>query len=304
MSLLKGLIAATYTPMDGQGNIRTDVIPDYADLMIRSGCNGFYVCGSTGEGISLTPDERMEVARAFTEVADGRVPVVIQVGCNSVRTSEQLAAHAQQIGASAVSCNAPNYYKVNDAQTLVDITERVAAAAPDTPFYYYNIPSLTGAAIDMIEYLRFAAPRIPNLAGIKYTDTKVFEYQECLEYQSGRYEVLWGCDEMLLSALVVGCGGAIGSTFASAMPCYLGVMECYAAGRIEEARQWQARSWQLVRVLSRYGNLHAAQKAVWKMLGLDFGPCRLPIPPLAEGAAEKIRADLEKIDFFSWCTKV
>jgi len=304
MPLLKGLIAATYTPMDSEGNIRPDMVPDYVDLMIRSGCQGLYVCGSTGEGISLTPEERMETARAFTESTAGRVPVVIQVGCNSVRVSEELAAHAEEIGASAVSCNAPSYFKVTDAATLVDITERIAGAAPSTPFYYYNIPSLTGAAIDMTEYLRLAAPRIQNLQGIKYTDTKVFEYQECLEYEDGRYEVLWGCDEMLLSALVIGCGGAIGSTFASAMPCYRGVMECYLSGQIEEARKWQARSWQFIRVLNRYGNLHAAQKVLWKMRGVDLGICRLPIPPLPEGAAERIREDLEKIDFFSWCTEV
>lgn len=300
MPLLEGLISAPYTPMDGQGELSLHALPEYVDRIIQSGCRGMYVCGSTGEGISLTTQERKAVTEAFVDAVDGRVPVVVQVGANSLPTSCELAAHAQAVGADAVSCNAPCYYKIDTPELLTNLTSRIAAAAPDLPFYYYHIPALTGAAIDLIQYLDLASDRIPNLQGIKYTETSAFVFQECMNYQEGRYEVLWGCDEMLLSALAIGAKGAIGSTYATAMPCYRRIVEAWDAGNLETARSWQLKSWQMVKVFLRHGHLHASQKAVWKMMGIDLGICRLPIPELPDGAEEKIREDLESIGFFDW----
>ena len=230
MYRLKGLIAATYTPIHDDGRLNLEPVPAMVDRLIEDGLAGLYVCGSTGEGMSLTGAERKAVAEAFVSAAAGRVPVIVQVGHNSVTEAAELAAHAQQIGADVISATAPGYYKVDSVEMLAACMAQIAASAPDLPFYYYHIPALTGVALDMLSFLRLAGKQIGNLAGIKYTCPTVQEYQACLELDDGRFDILWGCDEMLLSALVVGAQGAVGSTYNIAAPFYRRILDVLHGG--------------------------------------------------------------------------
>ena len=95
---LTGLIAATYTPLDSNEELNTSAIGPMVDHLLASGVKGLYVCGSTGEGISLASNERKVVAHTFVEATHGRVPVIVQVGHNSLTEAKQLAAHAKQAG--------------------------------------------------------------------------------------------------------------------------------------------------------------------------------------------------------------
>jgi N-acetylneuraminate lyase len=296
---LTGLIAATYTPMRTDGSLRLEQAPAMVDRLLNDGVSGLYVCGSTGEGMSLTSDERRGVAQAFTTAADGRMPVIIQVGHNSLADARQLAAHAQQIGADAISATCPSYFKVNTAQALVDCMAEVAAGAPDLPFYYYHIPALTGSPIDMVEFLQQAVERIPNLVGLKYTAPTVHDYQSCLLHDDGRFDVLWGVDEMLLSALVIGTRGGVGSTYNIAAPLYRAIITAFESGDLAEAARLQALSVELVRTLCKYP-FHSAMKAVLKMLGNDVGVCRLPHPLLSADDIDALRTDLDTVGFFQW----
>jgi len=268
---LRGLIAATYTPMDDKGRLRLEVVPRMVERLLAEGLSGLYVCGSTGEGMSLSSSERREVAAAFVESAGGRVPVVVQVGHNSLREAAALASHARQIGADAISACAPSYFKIHRVSILVECLAEIAAAAGGLPFYYYHIPALTGVSLDVVQVLQQAGERIANLAGMKYTHTAVHEYQACCQLENGRFDVLWGCDEMLLSALAVGARGAVGSTYNIAAPLYRRIMGAFRAGQWEEARHWQEHAVRLIRTLS-----------------------------LSEQQLAELRRELDRIGFFQW----
>ena len=244
---LTGLIAATYTPMDAQARLCLDKVPPMVDQLIAEGVTGLYVCGTTGEGMSLTGTERQSVAEAFVKAAAGRVPVIVQVGHNSTAEAAQLAAHAHKIGADMISATAPSYFKVSKVTLLTDCMAEIAAGAPQLPFYYYHIPTLTGADLDMVTFLEQAGARIPNLAGLKYTCPTVHEFQACQEAAGGRFDILWGTDEMLLSALVVGARGAVGSTYNIAAPLYRRLIDAFQAGDLEQARRLQWLSANMVR---------------------------------------------------------
>src|SRR3546814_18416429 len=97
----------------------------------------------------------------------------------------------------------------------------IASGAPETPLFYYHIPSLTGVGLDMVELLQISEKTVPTLAGIKYTAHFVYEFQACLNYPGDAYDVLSGSDEMLLSALLTGAGGFIGSTYNFLEPLFL-----------------------------------------------------------------------------------
>jgi len=297
---LTGLIPAAYTPMHADGSLKLELVPKMVDCMVAGGASGIYVCGSTGEGPSLTGAERMRVVEAFVQAAAGRLPVIVQVGHNSVMESRELAAHAQAAGADVISATSPSYFKPGSADALSASMALLAGGAPALPFYYYHIPSLTGVPIDMVEFLELSKERIPTLAGMKYTDLKIFEYQAALNCCDGRFDILWGCDEMLLSAMAVGARGAVGSTFNVLPELYLKIMAAFDAGDLEEARRCQYLSVQFVKIINRHAPLHTSLKAVMKMIGLDCGGVRLPQMALASGVYQKIEADLDAAGLREW----
>ena len=98
---LTGLVAATLTPMHSDGSVNLQVIPHLVDHLDRAGVDGIYICGSTGEGISLSSQDAA-VAEAYVSAAKGRMKTVIQVGHNSMVEAKALAAHAAEIGADCI----------------------------------------------------------------------------------------------------------------------------------------------------------------------------------------------------------
>ena len=293
-SRLEGLIAATFSPLQQNGSLDLKQVPCMTDFLIRQGVNGLYVCGSTGEGMSLSGDERRQMTEAWVQAASGRAPVIVQVGHNSTEEARQLSEHAQRTGADAVSATCPSYFKVHDVETLIECMQPVAAGAPDLPFYYYHIPSLTGSALDVADFLRRAVDRIPNLAGLKYTDTALHEFQRCVELNDGQFDVVWGCDEMLLGALATGTRGAIGSTYNVAAPLYRELIDAFHHGDLVLARSLQSKSVEMVHVLMRYP-FHAAMKEVLRLQGMPCGPCRPPQRPLSGNDATRLQQELSAI---------
>jgi N-acetylneuraminate lyase len=296
---LSGLVAATFTPMRPNGPLHLEMVKSIVDHLISSGVTGLYVCGSTGEGPLLGSEERRATAAAYVEAAAGRLPVVVQVGHSSVNVARGLAAHARQIGADATSAVAPYYFKPPSVPVLVECLAEIAGGAPELPFYYYHIPALSGVNADMIEFLQQASVKIPNLAGIKYTPPTMDEFQTLLAHEGGRYCILFGRDEMMLSGVAVGAPGFVGSTYNFMAPLYNRLIAAYEQGHVVEARRCQGLSVKVVRLLCRY-RLHAGLKAIMGMIGLDCGPTRLPIVPLNSEEQSNLHRELEAIGFFQW----
>ena len=299
---LAGLVAATYTPLKLDGSLQLNQVGPMVDHLLGSGINGLYVCGSTGEGMSLSGKERQSVAKAFVESTNGRAPVIVQVGHNSLAEASELATHAQRIGADVISATCPSYFKVNTVDLLIDCMAEVAAGAPDLPFYYYHIPTLTGSKIDMVNFMQRGSERIPNLVGLKYTEATLHEFQQCLELDDGRFDVVWGFDEMLLGALATGAKAGIGSTYNIAAPLYNEMISAFDIGDLPQARRLQALSVNMIRTLNHFP-FHPAMKAVLGMRGFDVGGCRLPQSRLSNEDVNTLRSELDSIGFFEWSEK-
>lgn len=301
---IHGLIAAPFTPLTAAGALNLSVIPAYASLLHRNGVAGAFVCGSTGEGVSLTTAERCAVTRAWVAAAPAGFKVLVHVGHTSVADSQALAADAQAAGAHGAAAMAPLYFKPANAAQLAAACAPIAAAAPALPFYYYHIPSMTGVALPVVDVLRAAAPLIPNLAGAKFTYENLMDYQECLALDGGRYDLLFGRDEILLAGLVLGARGGVGSTYNCAAPLYLDLMAAFDRGDLATARARQLQSVALIQFVVRSGlPVMPAFKAIMGMLGVDCGPARLPLPPLSLAQVAQVRAGLEALGFFAYACK-
>jgi N-acetylneuraminate lyase len=297
---LAGLIAATHTPFHPDGSLNLAVVETQAAHLLMNGVKAVFIGGTTGESSSLSLDERRALAQRWSEVTQGtEMKVIVHVGSNCLADARVLAAQAEQLGATAISALAPSYFKPRSVEMIVACAADIAAAAPRTPFYFYDIPSMTGVNLSMPDFLAQAHERIPTLAGLKFTNPDLMSFQQCRRARGGAFDVPWGCDEFLLAALALGATNAVGSTYNFAAPVYHRLWRAFDSGDLAAARDEQFRSVQLVAALAPRGFMGAA-KAVMKMLGVNVGPARLPNGNLDTAQTAQLRAELEAVGFFEW----
>ena len=295
-----GLVAATHTPFHADGSLNLAVVEKQAEHMLASHVKTVFIGGSTGESHSLTLPERQALSQRWSEVMRGTpLQLIVHVGSNCLSDAKTLAAQAEKLGAMAISALAPSYFKPRSIELLVACAADIAAAAPATPFYFYDIPTLTNVHFSMSKFLSLGQDRIPTLAGIKFTNTDLMAYQMCLHADAGKWDILFGCDECLLAALALGAKGAVGSSYNFAAPIYHRLIEAFERGDLTADRKQQLRSVQLIQLLDSLGYV-GATKAVMEMLGVPVGPARLPNNNLTTEQSVELRRKLEEMDFFNW----
>jgi len=297
----KGLIAAPFTPMHADRTINFNAVDHYARWLHQSGVVGAFICGTTGEGTSLTLEERRQVAERWVAVAPAGLRVIVHVGGNCLVDSRALAAHAQSIGADSIACLSPFFFRPAGAEGLVDWCEQVAAAAPRLPFYYYHMPSMTGFSVKVCEFLRLAGKRIPNLAGVKFTFEDLDDFGRCLQLEDGRFDMLFGRDELLLTALKLGARGAVGSTYNYAAPVYQALIAAYDRGDHSKAAELQALAVRMINALLECGAQPiAAFKWLMSQVAVDCGPVRLPLNEPTREQIAVLETKLQASGIYSW----
>lgn len=296
---LTGLVAAVHTPFDQSGAVNLDVVEKQHAWLLQNSVTKVFACGSTGESSSLTLLERRAMMERWAAVSRGTpMQVVAHIGSNSLPDCVELAAHAQKHGARAIAALAPSYFKPRGVTELLEWCRTIAAAAPETPFYFYDIPLLTGVNLSMPELLERAVS-IPNFAGLKFTNNDMYSFQQCLRVASGRYDIAFGFDEMLLSALALGAVGAVGSTYNFNAAVHHRVIDAFQKGDIATAREEQYKSVLTIKTIVKYGFM-GGTKGIMEMFGIPVGEPRLPHHSLDADAKKGLRADLEAIGFFDW----
>lgn len=298
MEKLQGLIAAPFTPMNTDGSLNLSIIKSYYELLKRNGNTGAFIAGSTGEGVSLTFNEKKQLTEAWAKVTqhDDDFKVISLVGGCCIADCIELAQHAQAHGLYAVAFTAPFYFKPASVKALAECCKQIADAVPDMPFYYYHIPVLTGVGFAMYDLLQEAYGVIENFAGVKYTHEDFMDFLSCMQYKNGHYDMLWGRDENMLSSLVLGAKGAVGSTYNYAAPLYHELVAAYEKGDFTLAQKLQQQSIDMIRLLGKYGGI-ATGKAYMKLIGLDCGGFRLPVKNMDAAQYELFKKDAESVGF-------
>ncbi|HRG80869.1 MAG TPA: dihydrodipicolinate synthase family protein [Chitinophagaceae bacterium] len=295
---LSGLIAAPFTPMHKDGSLHLEIIPQYYEMLKVNGIKGAFICGSTGEGVSLTSHEKMRVAEAWAACTrdDEDFIVMPLLGGVSLSDCKDLALHARENGLYAVSFTAPFYFKPASVEALAACCQEIASCVPDMPFYYYHIPVLTGTSFSMIDLLKAVDGKIPNFAGIKYTHEDFMDFLSCLHYREGKFDMLWGRDENMLPALSLGVRASVGSTFNYAAPLYYRLIDAFQHGDLKKAALLQQQSIDMIRLLGKYGGI-ATGKAYMKLIGMDCGEFRLPVRNMSDRDFEKFSDEVSELGF-------
>ena len=272
----KGILAATVTPYTADNKVDLVSLKKLVRYLMDRGIDGFYVGGTTGEAFLLTQDERKAILEAVLEESAGEKQVIAHVGNISTDFAIDLARHAEKAGADAISAISPFYYKfsLNEVKGYyLDIMNSV-----NTPMFIYNFPNISGFTLTP-EVLGELCEK-GNVAGVKFTSNNFHDL--ALMKQAHPELTIWnGFDQMLLSGLVAGADGAIGSTYNVIGPIALHVYHSFLKGNIAEAQHYQNMINQMVKLSSRHNNLKVVRR-VLDLEGVHCGPCRPPFTPLTE----------------------
>lgn len=294
----KGIMAAGFSPFDVDGKPKLEAIPPLVDHLIEQGIDGFYLTGSTGEGMSCSIEQRMAIVEAYMQAVNKRVPVIICVSHASHEASTLLTKHAIEVGADAVSANLPTYYGINNLDHLVYGVQKMVDCQDELPFIYYHIPGKTGLNFKMYDFLEAIAGSLPQLKGIKYTAGNLDDYIRCEHTFGKELKMYFGVDELFLPALSLGADAFIGSTYNFMLPMYQKMVEQYNHNAHKEATMQYYQVAQIINSFLKYDGL-SAQKAMMKMVGHDFGPPKPPVRPLLETQYNDLSLILEQQGFFN-----
>jgi dihydrodipicolinate synthase/N-acetylneuraminate lyase len=270
--MIRGAFAAALTPLrDGGGALDEAAFAPYVGFLADGGVDGILACGTTGEGILLSLEERRRAAELFLAAASDRaLAVAVHCGAQTTADTAVLAAHAAESGADAVAVIAPPYFALDDRALEAHFVAAAAACAP-LPFYLYEFAARSGYAVpvEMVERLR---ERVSNLRGLKVSD-KPWEKVE--PYLIDGLDIFVGAESLVAQGLAHGAAGAV-SGLAAVYP------EVVAALVREPMPEHTAEAERLRAELERFP-FHAAAKVVAARRGVPIGPdVRAPLRVLTD----------------------
>jgi len=299
---VKGLMCPPITPFTADGEVNYDIIPAYVQHHLDFGVPNVFLTGTTGEGINLTLTERKKVVEAWMAAGRGKLDsIVVHIGAANLKDTQELAVHAQQVGADAVCCVCPSYFKPVTVEDYVAYMQQVASVVPNLPFYLYDIDFMTGIFFSMNDFCTLAKERIPNFKGLKHTSPS-FTSMNTVLLNHPDLEVWLGSETEYLESLAIGMDVTIPNSYIGHV-----LNRCKAAfdrGDMKSARLEQNRAVQVVNIRKKYGlSFPGGTKVILRALGLEVGGTRLPLPPVSDSVVEKVKKELQDIGFFDWATK-
>ncbi len=291
MSGFRGVWPALVTPLGDGGRVNVAVTQELTDALIAAGVSGLYVCGSTGEGVLLSPEQRREMAEVAIKAAKGRVPVMVHVGAINTEQAVDLAQHASLAGADAISAVPPFYFDYPQ-DALRAHYEAITDAAGGVPLYLYYIPCYTGN--EMTPEQLAALCRIPGVAGIKFSHTDMAYLSAFMALRDpDATNVMSGPDDLHLLCAVLGAEGAVGSTYNFMPRLYVDIRGALEAGELAMARRLQFCANRVIDVVRRYGAIPAV-RAMCQRLGFAVGSAVPPMPTLSGDQLKRFHHEMDE----------
>ena len=286
----EGIMPALVTPLDENGKVNEKVTRELVEYQLGQGAYGFYVLGSTGEGLLLTEEERMKMCEIVVSQVNKRKPVICHIAAMNFDEAKRLCAHAKSCGADALSAIPPIFFKYsqddiyNYYKTLAEVT--------DLPFIMYNHPSANGG-MDA-ETVAKMYKEIDNITGVKWTVNNYYQVLRLKDMTNGEMNIINGPDEMLVSGLAAGADAGSGTTYNVMLPQYIEIYKNFKAGNIEKAHEIQKKVNRVVACIIKHTTIPAT-KQMCKMLGFDAGQALYPQKQFKDADIAALKKDLDEI---------
>ena len=290
MKKMYGVITAMTTPFDENDRVDTSALEKQVEFLIGKGVNGLYPCGTTGEMLNMTPEERELVAETVLRAAAGRVTVFIHVGAMTLKETVRLARHAEKIGADGIGVVTPAFFGLKDKAMIRYYQQVSASVSRDFPIYLYAIPQC--AANDLKpEVVAEIIRTCPNIIGIKYSYADMIRLKDYLNLNDGNFSVLFGPDRLFLPAMTMGCDGTVSGCSGPMPEHFVKVYENYRAGDMAGALREQKIANEICEILQSGADM-GIFKAALDLRGVPGGHMRAPLMDLDEEERQALSARL------------
>ena len=289
----EGIFPALVTPFTDDGkSIDEERLRALVNHCIELGVHGVVPCGTTGEFVNLTVDERKRLLEVVLDEVNGRVPVIAGTGASGTDQALEMTKYAKDLGADAALIVTPFYLKPAD-RGIYEHYDTIASKV-ELPIILYNIPQCTGVQLtwQMVEDLA----QIPNIVGLKDSSGQLRYILAVLEKVRDKINVLCGHDEVVLAALAAGCSGAILASANVIPDIWVQIYNHVKNGELQKARELQYKVQKIARIIAGSGAV--GTKEALNMMKIKVGPVRSPLSvggELIYEAREELRLDLEKI---------
>jgi 4-hydroxy-tetrahydrodipicolinate synthase len=281
---LGSIVTAMITPFDARGDLDTREAARMALWLTNRGNDGLVVAGSTGEGQTLTRDERNAVIAAVKESINGRAAVIANAGTNDTRDSVASVQEAHRAGADAILAVVP-YYNKPTQRGMIAHFGAIAQSTP-LPIIIYNIPGRTGANM-LPETLLELARTHKNIVGVKESSGDLLQIGTILADRTSGFIVYSGDDHLFLPCLAMGADGVVGVASHLCSPEYRAMLDAYRGGNVQEAARIHLSLLPLIRALFATTNPIAVKWAMCQ-LGFKAGNCRLPLDTIPDALAKRL----------------
>ena len=289
----EGILPALVTPFTDDGKaVDEQRLRTLVNHCIELGVHGVVPCGTTGEFVNLTDEEKKRVIKIVVDEVNSRVPVIAGTGASGTDEAVEMTKYAKDSGATAALVVTPFYLKPADRgiyEHYYTIANKV-----DLPIILYNIPQCTGLPLpwQMVEDLA----QIPNIVGVKDSSGQLSFILAVLEKVRDKINVLCGHDEVVVAALAAGCSGAILASANVIPDIWVQMYNHVKKDELQQARELQYKVQKIARIIAGSGAV--GTKEALKMIKVKVGPVRMPLSvggELTYESKEELRLDLEKI---------
>lgn len=283
-----GVITAMTTPFDATDRVDVKALEEQVEFDISKGVDCLYPCGTTGEMLNMTPEERELAAETVLRAAAGRVTVFIHVGAMTLKETVRLAQHAEKIGADGIGVVTPAFFGVKDKAMLQYYQKVSNSVSKNFPIYLYSIPQC--AANDLKPGLVAELIKTcPNIVGIKYSFSDMIRLKDYLNLNNGNFSVLFGADRLFLPALTMGCEGTVSGCSGPMPEHFVNVYKAYQEGDMEKALREQKIANEICEIMQSGADM-GIFKAVLQFRGLSGGHMRAPLIDLDETEKKELCA--------------
>lgn len=283
---------ALVTPFRKDGKIDYDVFEKLIEFQTANNTDAIIVCGTTGEGSTLSVEERLSLFRFAAEKIRGRAPLICGTGSNSTFFTLDVAKEAEKCGADAHLMVTPYYNKTSQrglVRHYFHLADRLTK-----PIIVYNVPSRTGMNISPETYRELSVHE--NIAAVKEADTNIVKLQKAIYLCEDRLDFYIGNDDMISSACAVGCKGVV-SVLANILPAFTHKMAEYGVnGNNKQCLSMQNEVMELAQKLFCDVNPIPVKEAM-NMLNLCGNRMRLPLTGTSEDNIKTLRDVLDRYDY-------
>lgn len=288
-TIFEGAATALITPMTEKG-VDYPALKKLIDWQIEEGIDALVICGTTGEGSTMTDEEHKEVLRFSLEAAAGRIPMIAGTGSNDTAYAVQMTRHACEMGYDGVLVVTPYYNKATQNGLVTHYT--AIAQASTKPVIIYNVPSRTGVSIAPATYEKMS--KVPNLSAIKEANGNISSVVETATLVGDAMDIYSGNDDQIVPIMACGGKGVI-SVLSNVLPKETSLM-CHKMldGDVQGAMEMQKKYLALTNALFSEVN-PIPVKAAMAAMGFCENYLRLPLVPMEKAHEEVLLARMKEV---------